>query len=836
MAGFLFRLTWAAVALACVAEPAAAQVRPLGIDDVLSMEAFGVASISPDGERAIYERRGRYDSAPRYDLGHRSVWAITDLLVVDLEREGAPQRLLPLERDVGLLLGPWSPSGRRLLVYRLAGDRLEAGIADPQARTVRWTGLTPDMPFSGNHAVWLDDDRLVLTIRPDDSLPWMLRHDGASQSETTRQWARMAEGDRPSRTVVDTAGGVASAQTPPRPLQLVEVNAATPTARPRILWEGEILDVAGSPDGRWIAVLYADDAIPADQDQARAYGMRRRTRLKLIDVEKGSVVAPLDADIALHLLRWSAHSDAVLVWARAEGQAWRAGGLRRVAVDGEVTAFDHGQLEALPEGGDIDELRGVQADWMGEVPVLRARVAGGQRFDWYALASGRAPRNLTGGLQGAPDRLAAMTDRGLLMFADGALWRAEAGRDLVRISPPDVRLTDGSPADNMRPLRLRMNDAPRRDWAVGRQGEEGVLIVEADRRARALTTRSMQGASVISAASQKAVLPLIRNQGAETLWLSMSGVDRPIDAVNADFAERAFARPMAVAHRDRLGRETRSWLTLPVGVTAGEVKGLVVNIYPGSVSNDAHIDPRVLLYGIRAPLLAAAGYAVLSPAMPEGEDEGDAGDGFLASVDLAVDAALKAVPDLLEDRIAILGHSFGGTAVLAIAARSERYQSYVAWSAVTDLFGSWGEFDPVSRALPEEGMSVQIQMGWVETGQGGTGGVPSDAKDRFEDGSPYFEAQKIGSPVLLITGDRDFVPMSQSERIFTVLHRQGQTARLVTYWGEGHFNWSPANIRDLYHQILSWLDETLVGDAAVTARSTTVAPIPLPRPQERPRS
>lgn len=836
MAGFLVRLVWAVIALAWAAAPAAGQGRPLSVEDVLSMESFGVASMSPDGERAVYERRGRYDSAPRYDLGHRSVWAITDLFIVDVPRGGAPRRLLPLERGAGLLLGPWSPSGRRLLVYRLAGDRLEAGIADPGAQTVAWTGLTPDMPFSGGHAAWRDDDRLVLTIRPDHSLPWMLRHDGASQSETTRQWGMMAEGDRPSRTVVDTVGGVASAQTPSRPLQLVEVDAATPAARPRLLWEGEILDVAGAPDGRWIAVLHAADPIPAEGEQARAYEMRRRTRLTLINAESGAVVAPIKADVALHLLRWASRSEAVLIWARADGQAWREGGLRRVGVGGEVTAFDHGLLEALPEGGDIDELRGVQADWMGEVPVLRARVAGKQRFDWYALETGQAPRGLTGRLQAPPDRLAASTDRSLLMFADGALWRAETDKALQRVSPPGVRLTDGSPGDSMRPLRLRLNEAPRRDWAVGRQGEEGVLIVEADGRTRALATRPMRGASVISAASRRAVLPLIRNQGEESLWLSTSGVDHLIDAVNTDFVERAFARPVAVDHHDRLGQETRSWLTLPVGVAAEDVKGLVVNIYPGSVSNDAHIDPRVLLYGIRAPLLAAAGYAVLSPAMPEGTDGLGAGDGFVASVDLAVDAALQAVPGLPKDRIAILGHSFGGTAALAIAARSRRYQTYIAWSAGTDLLGKWGEFDPVSRVLPEEGMSLQIQMGWVETGQGNTGGTPWRAEERLEAFSPYRRAQDITAPVLLITADRDFVPLSQSERIFTVLHRQGRTARLVTYWGEGHFNWSPANIRDLYHQILSWLDQTLVGDAAVTARSTAVPPMPAPRPQETPRS
>ncbi|MNJ25193.1 Prolyl oligopeptidase family protein [compost metagenome] len=735
-----------------------------------------------------------------------------------------------------MILGPWSPSGRRLLVYRLAGDRLEAGIADPAAQTVRWTGLTPDMPFSGNSAAWRDDDRLLLTIRPDGSLPWMLRHDGASQAETTRQWRLMADGDTPSRTVVETAGGVARAQTPPRPLQLIEVDAGAPTMGVRILSEGQVLDVAVSPDGRRVAVLEAGEAIAVGHDQVRAYAMRRRSRLKLIDTETGAVTASPTADVSLHLLRWSTRSDAVLVWARADGQAWREGGLRRVDVGGAVTAFDHGDLEALPEGLDIDELRGVQADWLKELPVLRARRAGEQRFDWYALRLGQTPRALTAELATPPDRLAGVTDRSLLMFADGALWRAELEAGLKRLSSVDVRLSDGTYVDGMQALRLRINNAPRRDWAVGREGEEGGLIMDAAGNVRTFATRAMRGASVISAASHAAVVALIREQGAETLWLSTPGIDRPIDTVNADFAVRAFARPIAVDHRDRLGRETRSWLTLPVGVAAADVKGMIVNIYPGSVSNDAHIDPHVLLYGIRAPLLAAAGYAVLSPAMPDSPDDLAAGDGFVASVDLAVDAALLAVPDLPDDRIAILGHSFGGTAALAIAARSKRYRSYVAWSAGTDLFGKWGEFDPVSRVKPEEGMSLQIQMGWAETGQGNAGAPPWKAEERFKAFSPYLRAQDIAAPVLLITADRDFVPMSQSERIFTVLHRQGRTARLVTYWGEGHFNWSPANIRDLYHQILSWLDETLVGDASVMAQSTTVAPIPASRTPGQPRS
>ena len=339
-------------------------------------------------------------------------------------------------------------------------------------------------------------------------------------------------------------------------------------------------------------------------------------------------------------------------------------------------------------------------------------------------------------------------------------------------------------------------------------------MLRPDAEAVRLDTPPIRRSSYIAAATPLATISLVRDRGAEALWLGRAGGMIELDAANLGFRDLAFSRPTAILHPDRLGRETRSWLYLPVGRDAGDVKGLVVMIYPGSVNAGDYIDPRSLLFGVRPELIAAAGYAVLSPAMPEdGETGAAAAEGYVKSVDLAVDATRARFPNLPKDRTAIIGHSFGGTAALAIASRSKRYQAYVSWSGVTDLSGVWGEFLPFNRALPEEGLSLQTQMGWAETGQAAIGGPPWEVSDAYREGSPYLAAQSITSPVLLITGDRDFVPMSQSERMFTALHRQRQAARLVTYWGEGHFNWSPADIRDLYDQILGWLDQTLIAAA-----------------------
>ncbi len=63
------------------------------------------------------------------------------------------------------------------------------------------------------------------------------------------------------------------------------------------------------------------------------------------------------------------------------------------------------------------------------------------------------------------------------------------------------------------------------------------------------------------------------------------------------------------------------------------------------------------------------------------------------------------------------------------------------------------------------------------------------------------------TPLLIIQGDRDYVPVQQGEEVFTALYRQGKRAEFVRYWGEGHVLESPANIRDMWQRILAWFEE-----------------------------
>ena len=128
---------------------------------------------------------------------------------------------------------------------------------------------------------------------------------------------------------------------------------------------------------------------------------------------------------------------------------------------------------------------------------------------------------------------------------------------------------------------------------------------------------------------------------------------------------------------------------------------------------------------------------------------------------------------------------------------------------------------------------MRNQQGWLETGQGGLNGPPWNDIQGYVDSSPYLAADRISAPVMMITADRDFVPMSQAELMFSARYRLGGKARLVTYWGEDHAVWSPANIRDLYEQIFDWLDDTLAAQSGVRPDAQDALPTSAPSLQTR---
>ena len=89
------------------------------------------------------------------------------------------------------------------------------------------------------------------------------------------------------------------------------------------------------------------------------------------------------------------------------------------------------------------------------------------------------------------------------------------------------------------------------------------------------------------------------------------------------------------------------------------------------------------------------------------------------------------------------------------------------------------------------------------------GGPPSQDLERYLRNSPITQAGRVTTPVLIVQGDLDYVPIQQGEEFFTALYRQNKPADFVRYWGEGHVLESPANIEDVWKRIFAWLERYL---------------------------
>ena len=149
--------------------------------------------------------------------------------------------------------------------------------------------------------------------------------------------------------------------------------------------------------------------------------------------------------------------------------------------------------------------------------------------------------------------------------------------------------------------------------------------------------------------------------------------------------------------------------------------------------------------------------------------------GDVADIGLALDW-LGQDADADADRIAVFGHSRGGTSGLLAAAADARIKAVVAIAAVSDL----GEY---LRRVSE--FAPAVRDGVMQF----VGGSPDAVPDQYETTSALNAAKRIRQPVLLIHGAADMrVPLDFSVAMETALRSAGnEQVQLEVIPGMGHY-------------------------------------------------
>jgi dipeptidyl aminopeptidase/acylaminoacyl peptidase len=199
------------------------------------------------------------------------------------------------------------------------------------------------------------------------------------------------------------------------------------------------------------------------------------------------------------------------------------------------------------------------------------------------------------------------------------------------------------------------------------------------------------------------------------------------------------------------------------------------------------------------PVFTTRGIAVLLPDAPLGP-EGQPGQPVEELRDVILPQVYRAADlgyiDI--ERVALAGQSYGGYCAAALVSATNLFRAGVAVAGIYDLASHYGMLRP--------GDNFPIEV--AEKGQLRMGQPPWTDLRRYLDNSPYYRADRIRTPLLIIHGRHDHGPsVTGAEKLFSALRRLGRTAQLVVYEDQGHaiWEWEPKLAVDATERVLDFL-------------------------------
>jgi dipeptidyl aminopeptidase/acylaminoacyl peptidase len=201
----------------------------------------------------------------------------------------------------------------------------------------------------------------------------------------------------------------------------------------------------------------------------------------------------------------------------------------------------------------------------------------------------------------------------------------------------------------------------------------------------------------------------------------------------------------------------------------------------------------------QANYLASRGYAVVKPSV--GFETGYPGEAWLKGVTAAANHVITmGIAD--SGRLAVQGQSYGGYAVNLIVTQTKRFKAAVNVSGKVDLISFYTD----SPRLGDRNTHA------AERSQDRIGATMWEAPMKYLEHSAVMFADRIATPVLLMTGGEDHnVPAINTREMYYALRRLGKPVEWVNYANGGHgVPMTEAREFIHYHETLAaWYDRHL---------------------------
>jgi dipeptidyl aminopeptidase/acylaminoacyl peptidase len=283
---------------------------------------------------------------------------------------------------------------------------------------------------------------------------------------------------------------------------------------------------------------------------------------------------------------------------------------------------------------------------------------------------------------------------------------------------------------------------------------------------------------------------------------SLDRVAKVSDA-NPQQAEHEWATVELVSWTSADGRPLQGLLYKPDDYDASKKYPLMVYFYE-SLSDNLHQYNAPSGRNVINPIVyASKGYVVFFPDIAY--TEGYPGQSAMLSIIPGIQMLVaKGVVD--QAKIGVAGQSWGGYQAAYMITQTPLFRAAMLGAPVANMTSAYGGI------RWESGVARAFQY---ERGQSRIGGDPWRYPMRYIENSPLFQADRIRTPVLIMSNDADgAVPWYQGIEMFVALRRLNKEVYLLNYNGDGHNPRKRANQKDVDMRMQQFFDHHLLGAPA----------------------
>ena len=789
-------------------------------DDLFRLQTIGTVAISSAGDAAAYVVQRPSSTSPSF--GRLYLWGNdrADVWVASTADDASPRNVTNGETDGSGFWAPqWSPDGRWLAMLSTRGGNVRLWVWSKDSGTIHLLSDGGVDPRPDTFS-WISGSRIVFWTLPGNHKVPSMAIDHETPEIADSEWAKAFAGKASTASVLDSGKSFREIErvgTEDCQLFLADLDTKKNEvlARTSVCGEFAFATIQVSPNRRSIAFLQQRGVIQPGG------GI--------------NTVELLDADYELIVMQIGSERSSV----RLEGVRQPFWGSVRWSPDAaELAVIGYEETanagEALFRCSIASKLCRPVTTGNFHLRRQRKNVVTDLPYLWFGdhtLAVRGATRNA--GLDGTQEYWKINSDEG--GFIDLPLLTSTkdypnqvltdgCSRDLIAAGDrtiwkinPEIGVALNLVRDSAKIISVEQVPTNKRACSV-------LVVTRLDAsqtRSYFLDSRSgtlepivppAPGARLVAVDGQLRALAFqLDDNTGSYLWLSRGGRSfKTLLRVNQFLQKIEPGDLKAIKYSSLDGQALRGWVILPPEFKPACRYPVVTWVYVGTVYGEGPPGSLVRInenHPLNLQLLAAHGYVVLMPSMPlpsasiETDPYMELSKGVLPAIDKLVQMGI-ADPR----RVAVIGQSYGGYSAYGLITQTNRFRAAVVLAGISDLVSLYGIFDARTR-YDSTGYGDSSLM-WNVEGMG-MGTPPWTDLERYIRNSPITYVSRVQTPLLIIQGDLDYIPIQQGEEFFSALYRQNLRAEFVRYWGEDHLLTSPANIRDMWQRIYTWLDTFL---------------------------